>query len=69
MYNFRFVGKYKIKPKRRFSMQEKNTKRQSSKKERTTIENVVRIETDPLGMYTGVPKDPADVPVQDADDL
>ena len=51
-------------------MQEKNTKhKQSSKEERTTIENVVRIETDPLGMYTGVPADPTDTPVQDADDL
>lgn len=26
-------------------------------------------ETDPLGMYTGVPQDPNDEPVQDADDL
>ena len=25
--------------------------------------------TDPLGMYTGVPQDPNDEPVQDADDL
>ena len=25
--------------------------------------------TDPLGMYTGVPADPSDTPVQDADDL
>lgn len=25
--------------------------------------------TDPLGMYTGMPEDPNDVPVQDADDL
>ena len=27
------------------------------------------IDTDPLGMYTGVPKNPNDTPVQDADDL
>ena len=26
-------------------------------------------ETDPQGMYTGVPKDPEDEPIQDADDL
>jgi len=26
-------------------------------------------ETDPLGMWTGVPKDPHEKPVQDADDL
>lgn len=25
--------------------------------------------TDPYGSYTGIPKDPYDVPVQDADDL
>ncbi len=25
--------------------------------------------TDPLGMYTGMPKDPYDIPVQDVDDL
>lgn len=25
--------------------------------------------TDPLGSYTGVPKDPYETPVQDADDL
>ena len=25
--------------------------------------------TDPYGMYTGVPKDPKEKPVQDADDL
>ena len=27
------------------------------------------IDTDPLGMYTGVPANPSDMPVQDADDL
>ena len=26
-------------------------------------------DTDPLGMWTGVPKDPHEKPVQDADDL
>ena len=26
-------------------------------------------DTDPLGMWTGVPADPDEVPVQDADDL
>ena len=26
-------------------------------------------DTDPLGMYTGVPQQPDDLPVQDADDL
>ncbi len=26
-------------------------------------------ETDPQGMYTGVPENPYEVPVQDADDL
>ena len=28
-----------------------------------------KIETDPLGSYTGRPADPKDAPVQDADDL
>ena len=28
-----------------------------------------KIETDPNGSYTGRPKDPADRPIQDADDL
>ena len=28
-----------------------------------------RIVTDPLGSWTGVPEDPDDLPVQDADDL
>ena len=28
-----------------------------------------RIDTDPYGSYTGVPDDPYDMPVQDADDL
>lgn len=26
-------------------------------------------ETDPQGMYTGVPRNPYDAPIQDADDL
>ena len=28
-----------------------------------------RIDVDPLGSYTGVPADPEETPVQDADDL
>ena len=28
-----------------------------------------RIVTDPNGSYTGKPRDPEDIPVQDADDL
>ena len=28
-----------------------------------------RIDTDPLGSYTGVPQEPEEEPVQDADDL
>lgn len=27
------------------------------------------VDTDPQGMYTGVPEDPSEKPVQDADDL
>ena len=54
--------------------EEKKTtaKQHGAKKEReenTTIESVVRIECDPLGSYTGVPKDPYSMPVQDVDDL
>ena len=30
---------------------------------------VIHKEIDPLGSYTGVPADPNDLPVQDADDL
>ena len=29
----------------------------------------VRMISDPLGSYTGIPEDPEDLPVQDADDL
>ena len=32
-------------------------------------EDQERIDTDPYGSYTGVPDDPYDEPVQDADDL
>ena len=32
-------------------------------------EDQMRIDTDPYGSYTGVPNDPYDEPVQDADDL
>lgn len=28
-----------------------------------------KINTDPMGSYTGLPVDPDDLPVQDADDL
>ncbi len=31
--------------------------------------SMAHVETDPQGMYTGVPKDPDEKPVQDADDL
>ena len=30
---------------------------------------VGNIVVDPLGSYTGIPADPAEIPVQDADDL
>ena len=46
------------------------------KKKRKVYLNIVdgisydgKSDTDPLGMYTGVPEDPYDEPVQDADDL
>lgn len=34
-----------------------------------TVEDQKRIDTDPFGSYTGVPNDPFDLPIQDADDL
>ena len=34
--------------------------------ENYVMENII---TDPLGMYTGVPADPDERPIQDADDL
>ncbi|MGN0687668.1 MAG: hypothetical protein ACI4KA_06150 [Oscillospiraceae bacterium] len=34
-----------------------------------SIMSTVPSETDPQGMYTGVPENPYEVPVQDADDL
>jgi len=34
-----------------------------------SCESENRIDTDPFGSYTGVPDDPYDKPVQDADDL
>jgi len=43
------------------------------KQEKQQLSDVGRIMhnsvTDPLGMYTGNPEDPYEVPVQDADDL
>lgn len=30
---------------------------------------IKKLNTDPLGSYTGVPENPCEVPVQDADDL
>ena len=41
-------------------MRKNNTEKQGSPQE---------IVTDPFGMYTGIPEDPMDRPVQDADDL
>lgn len=46
------------------------------KKKRKVYLNIIdginydgKSQTDPLGMYTGVPMDDDDIPVQDADDL
>lgn len=33
------------------------------------VTHTVPSSTDPLGMYTGIPENPNDLPVQDADDL
>ena len=34
-----------------------------------TMENADHIVTDPFGMYTGIPADPYEQPVQDSDDI
>ncbi|MBR2965127.1 MAG: hypothetical protein IKC34_01105 [Clostridia bacterium] len=51
-------------------------KEKNKQKDRTRVEFSMksssvddRIDTDPYGSYTGVPDDPYDMPVQDADDL
>ncbi len=48
---------------------EKNRKHASCEQGAVRSENDASIESDPLGMYTGVPRDPNEKPVQDADDL
>ncbi len=48
---------------------DKKRDRTSHKAVELRLENDDSIETDPLGMYTGVPSDPYEKPVQDADDL
>lgn len=56
-------------------MKSKETKKQEKKEksrfnpERFTMSADNRINTDPLGSWTGVPDDPYDKPIQDADDL
>ena len=59
-------------------MQKENvmSKRPSPRKQEKIDRRIAEItsmmtspETDPQGMYTGVPENPYDVPVQDADDL
>lgn len=45
----------------------KETKNQKNKDKETLKQKPSK--TDPLGSYTGVPKDPEDTPTQDADDL
>ena len=57
-------------------MKKENEKEKNKQKHRTRVEFSMksdsidpRIDTDPYGSYTGVPDDPYDMPVQDADDL
>lgn len=50
----------------------KNTHKKSSESKLTDMQSKSTdptINTDPLGMWTGVPDDPREKPVQDADDL
>ena len=59
-------------------MEKKKSQRHSHRDNKATDKNIVSpkfgrknedIPTDVLGSYTGVPLNPFDVPVQDADDL
>ncbi len=44
-------------------------KRKPPAEEARAMSNFQSVKTDPQGSWTGVPDDPLDVPVQDADDL
>ncbi len=50
-------------------MTEKKPSLQKDEKLSAVKKSMAHPMTDPQGMYTGVPEDPYDVPVQDADDL
>ncbi len=50
-------------------MTEKKTPVQKDEKLKAVKTSMSHPMTDPQGMYTGVPDDPYEVPVQDADDL
>ena len=50
-------------------MKRDKQKTKSKGGEKISLATAQASNTDPLGMYTGVPKDPTDTPVQDADDL
>ncbi|MDY4587409.1 MAG: hypothetical protein SPD47_03065 [Oscillospiraceae bacterium] len=41
----------------------------TNKKKRPVTAPMTSPKTDPQGMYTGVPRNPYDAPIQDADDL
>ena len=54
----------------------KDSKYSFTKKKRKVYLNIIdginydgKSQTDPLGMYTGVPMEDGEIPVQDADDL
>ena len=47
-------------------------KKKKAKKTRDPVQEILHMgpsETDPQGSYTGKPRNPDDVPVQDSDDL
>ena len=50
-------------------MKEKKQKNVKRKEGRDSWATEDSVNTDPLGMYTGVPSNPNEMPVQDADDL
>ena len=52
-------------------MNQKNMKKEKENRSEKIVkkEKTQFSQTDPLGSYTGCPKDPTEVPTQDADDL
>ncbi|MEG0614723.1 MAG: hypothetical protein RR540_03125 [Oscillospiraceae bacterium] len=50
-------------------MKDKSQKKSNPTEVAKKINRMKNTDTDPMGSYTGSPKEPAERPVQDADDL